>query len=576
MADQDKQASPGGENKAPEPSYSQIQRAAELLKIRKFAQSGGNAASPAPDAPAAAAAPEAAQAAPSASAPDAAPGQNPAAPAAVASAARAEAAAQTPAPGQALAPAPVVAAPAGAAPVAPPAAAVAGAPQAGQPASGAGHGGAAAHGPSMAEPVSVAAPAAARPAPAPAARPRAPKPDLAAFAAAPAPGAAPAPPAAARAAEARRTGGTVPDAQAQALNANAEPSLPADYAELKRQALAKAQAQMPQESRLALPVGTSLQEYTIEWTLGIGGFGITYLAMDTNLEAEVAIKEYFPSDMCARDSGGQVRIKHGEEEPAFKEGLDKFLKECRTLANFKHPNVVRVSRFFQANDTAYMVMDYESGESFKDWLAARKTIDEALLLKMIMPLLDGLDVVHKAGFLHRDIKPANIYVRQDDSMVLLDFGAARHAVGSRSRSLTTIVTPGYAPFEQYHSHGKQGPWTDLYAFGGMLYWVITGAKPIEAPARIKNDALVPASRAGLGRYSPALLAAVDWALLPDENKRPQSVAEFKAALTATTPVALPAAAAPVPAPAPLVKTAKPPAAKQDDKTGETKKWWKPW
>jgi len=221
-------------------------------------------------------------------------------------------------------------------------------------------------------------------------------------------------------------------------------------------------------------------------------------------------------------------------------------------------------------------MDYESGESFKDWLAARKTIDEALLLKMIMPLLDGLDVVHKAGFLHRDIKPANIYVRQDDSMVLLDFGAARHAVGSRSRSLTTIVTPGYAPFEQYHSHGKQGPWTDLYAFGGMLYWVITGAKPIEAPARIKNDALVPASRAGLGRYSPALLAAVDWALLPDENKRPQSVAEFKAALTATTPVALPAAAAPVPAPPPLVKTAKPPPAKQDDKTGETKKWWKPW
>jgi len=428
----------------------------------------------------------------------------------------------------------------------------------------------------MAEPVSVAAPAAARPAPAPAARPRAPQPDWAAFAAVPAPGVAPAPLAAARAAEARRTGGTVPDAQAQALNANAEPSLPADYAELKRQALAKAQAQMPQESRLALPVGTSLQEYTIEWTLGIGGFGITYLAMDTNLEAEVAIKEYFPSDMCTRDGGGRVRIKHSEEEPAFKEGLDKFLKECRTLANFKHPNVVRVSRFFQANDTAYMVMDYESGESFKDWLAARKTIDEALLLKMIMPLLDGLDVVHKAGFLHRDIKPANIYVRQDDSMVLLDFGAARHAVGSRSRSLTTIVTPGYAPFEQYHSHGKQGPWTDLYAFGGMLYWVITGAKPIEAPARIKNDALVPASKAGAGRYSPALLAAIDWALVPDENKRPQSVAEFKAALTATTPVALPAAAAPVPAPPPLVKTAKPPPAKQDDKTGETKKWWKPW
>jgi len=411
-----------------------------------------------------------------------------------------------------------------------------------------------------------------------AAAPAAPKP------AAPAPAPAKAAPAAA--APARGNGGTVPNAQAQAAAAQAEASLPADYAELKRQALLKAQAQMPQESRLALPVGTSLQEYNIEWTLGIGGFGITYLALDTNLEAEVAIKEYFPSDMCARESGGKVRIKTPDEEEAFKEGLDKFLKECRTLANFKHANVVRVSRFFQANNTAYMVMEYESGESFKDWLASRKTIDEALLLKMILPLLDGLDVVHKAGFLHRDIKPANIFVRQDDSMVLLDFGAARHAVGTRSRSLTTIVTPGYAPFEQYHSHGKQGPWTDLYAFGGMMYWVITGAKPVEAPARIKTDAMVPASKAGAGRYSPALLAAVDWALVPDENKRPQSVADFKAALTASTPVAVPVqvatpAATPQPLPKTMIKV--PPKAagpggdpKGDDKSGDAKKWWKPW
>jgi serine/threonine protein kinase len=374
----------------------------------------------------------------------------------------------------------------------------------------------------------------------------------------------------------------VPRPEAQAAAAQAEPSLPADYAELKRQALAKAQANMPQESRLALSVGTSLQEYNVEWTLGIGGFGITYLAMDTNLEAEVAIKEYFPSDMCARESSGKVRIKTPDDEEAFKEGLDKFLKECRTLANFKHPNVVRVSRFFQANATAYMVMDYESGESFKDWLAQRKTIEEALLIKMIMPLLDGLDVVHKAGFLHRDIKPANIFVRKDDSMVLLDFGAARHAVGTRSRSLTTIVTPGYAPFEQYHSHGRQGPWTDLYAFGGMLYWVITGAKPVEAPARIKNDAMVPASKAGAGRFSPSLLAAVDWALVPDESKRPQSVAEFKAALVSPTPVAVPVQhAAPAAAPQPLPSTsvrvgAKPGEKPAGDKTGDAKKWWKPW
>jgi serine/threonine protein kinase len=375
---------------------------------------------------------------------------------------------------------------------------------------------------------------------------------------------------------------TVVFPEAKSAAAKAEASLPADYAELKRQALAKAQAQMPQESRLALPVATNLQEYTVQWTLGIGGFGITYLAMDNNLEAEVAIKEYFPSDMCSRGSDGKVRIKTPEEEDAFKEGLDKFLKECRVLANFKHPNVVRVSRFFQANNTAYMVMDYESGESFRDWLADRKSVGEDKLLKMILPLLDGLDVVHKAGFLHRDIKPANIYVRNDDSMVLLDFGAARHAIGTRSRSLTTIVTPGYAPFEQYHSHGKQGPWTDLYAFAGMLYWVITGSKPIEAPARIKNDGMTPASRAGAGRFSPSFLAAVDWALLPDENKRPQSVADFKAALTAATPVPVPvhtltATTAPVPpAVKPMQAPAKGEAAPNEGKQGDGKKWWKPW
>ncbi|MDB5804688.1 MAG: tyrosine kinase family protein [Betaproteobacteria bacterium] len=539
--DQDKKESPGAPSKGAEPSFSQIQKAAELLKIKRFAQSGAASAAPAAEAalaeaPAPAAQPSAATAAPAPAAPVAPVAATPAAPAPVASAVAAPAPAAPAAAPVAAAPAAVAAKPA---------------PVADKPTMS--------HGPSIAEPVSMAQPAAAR-----------------AAASAPQPAAAPAVGGASR-----NTGGTVPHPEAQAAAADAEPSLPADYAELKRQALLKAQAQMPQESRLALPVGTSLQEYNIEWTLGIGGFGITYLALDTNLEAEVAIKEYFPSDMCARESSGKVRIKTPDEEEAFKEGLDKFLKECRVLANFKHANVVRVSRFFQANNTAYMVMEYESGESFKDWLAARKTIDEALLLKMIMPLLDGLDVVHKAGFLHRDIKPANIFVRQDDSMVLLDFGAARHAVGTRSRSLTTIVTPGYAPFEQYHSHGKQGPWTDLYAFGGMMYWVITGSKPVEAPARIKNDAMIPASKAGAGRYSPALLAAIDWALVPDENKRPQSVSELKAALTAATPVAVPVQQAlPPVAPQPLPKTMikAPPRAdgKTEDRTGDAKKWWKPW
>ena len=365
---------------------------------------------------------------------------------------------------------------------------------------------------------------------------------------------------------------TVARPAAQALAQTAKDSLPSDYADLKRQALLKAKAQMPVESRLALPAGTRLQEYKVEWTLGIGGFGVTYLATDTNLEMQVAIKEYFPADLVMREADASVRVKQAEDEPTFLEGLDKFLLESRTLAKFNHPNVVKVSRFFEMNHTAYMVMRYESGASFREWLSRKGRIDEGQLLKMFMPLLEGLDVVHKAGFLHRDIKPANIFVRQDDSLVLLDFGAARHAIGTKSRSLTTIVTPGYAPFEQYHSRGNQGPWTDLYALGGVLYWTVTGAKPIEAPARVKADGMPPASKLAAGKFNASILAAIDWALLPDENKRPKSVDDFKRGLTSPDPVPLPAATA---ATGPVTKTLKIDSNKPAPAApGDKKDWWK--
>jgi len=297
-------------------------------------------------------------------------------------------------------------------------------------------------------------------------------------------------------------------------------------------------AALPEHNRpttrnhVALPVGYPLQEYTIEALLGTGGFGLTYLARDNNLQRQVAIKEYLPNDLAVRTAGQTVCPRTESDTHGYRIGLDGFLAESRVLASFRHPNIVRVTRFFEANNTAYMVMDYERGEPLRDWLKEHSPIDEARLLQMFLPLLEGLDVVHKACVLHRDIKPANIYVREEDgSLVLLDFGAARYARSDDSRSLTSIVTPGFAPFEQYHTHGAQGPWSDLYAFGGVLYWTVTGEKPLEAPSRVRSDDMPPALSLARGRYSERLLRAIDWALRPDEADRPKAVSQFRAVLT---------------------------------------------
>jgi serine/threonine protein kinase len=302
------------------------------------------------------------------------------------------------------------------------------------------------------------------------------------------------------------------------------------YSELKKRASASGH----DDNRLALPVGYMLLEYRIERVLGIGGFGISYIAHDTNLNAKVEIKEYLPNDLAMRnEETAAVWAKSSRDQEEYRIGLDRFLLESRTLATFRHNNIVRVGRFFEANNTAYMVMDYEFGESLNSWLKKRlesgeNPPDEAHLVQMFVPLLQGLQKVHEAGFLHRDIKPANIYVRDSDgSLVLLDFGAARQTSASASTSgMTSIVTPGYAPFEQYHTHGRQGPWSDLYAMGGVLYWFVAGRKPVEAAARIQSDPQEPAVDVGKGKYSEGFLKAIDWALMPDDTKRPQSVAEF--------------------------------------------------
>jgi serine/threonine protein kinase len=284
------------------------------------------------------------------------------------------------------------------------------------------------------------------------------------------------------------------------------------------------------EAANALPRGYALHEYRIDSVLGAGGFGLTYLATDSNLNLKVALKEYLPGEFAARGEDSTVQPKSSEATDSFQWGLQRFMDEARTLASFRHPNIVRVMRFFEANQTGYMVMEFVEGKSLSDWILTHRPVTQATLLAMAAPLLDGLEVIHRSGYLHRDIKPANIFIRGDGSPVLLDFGSARQLTGG-NQELTAVVSPGYAPLEQYHAHGKQGPWSDLYSFGGVLYWMLTGNKPVEAAARTRQDILAPAARAADARlYSPEFLAAVDWALKPHEEERPQSVIEFKRAL----------------------------------------------
>ncbi|MGH8547037.1 MAG: serine/threonine-protein kinase, partial [Methylococcales bacterium] len=286
--------------------------------------------------------------------------------------------------------------------------------------------------------------------------------------------------------------------------------------------------------RNALKPGYELHWYRIERVLGQGGFGITYLARDLNLDQEVAIKEYLPMELAVREPDFSVQPAadtHGEQ---FKWGLDRFIAEAKTLARFKHPNIVRVLTVFEANRTGYMVMEYEHGDNLKDILMRRGTLEEDELLKIVLPILDGLETVHERGFIHRDIKPANLFIRANDSPVLIDFGSARQALGVETRTLTTLVSSGYAPFEQYYSRGEQqGPWSDIYSLGATLYRAVKGEQPQDAVDRSRAileaapDPLADVGELGQGRYSAHFLKAIAHALRFRREERPQTVAEWR-------------------------------------------------
>ena len=281
------------------------------------------------------------------------------------------------------------------------------------------------------------------------------------------------------------------------------------------------------QNLIALPPGYRLGEYRIERYLGSGGFGITYSAIDEHLDHRVAIKEFLPSSLAVRNTNGRVTVATAEDEPDFQWGLERFLDEARALARFDHPNIVSVKRFLEAHGTGYIVMEYVDGEPLSEMLRRKPTLTEAEIREHVLPLTGGLAKVHSDGLLHRDIKPSNIVVRANGVPVLIDFGSARRAVSAKSRSLTAVITPGYAPLEQYSSSmGDQRATTDIYALGAVLYRCVTGKTPWDATERALEDRLTPAVESADGVYSAGLLTAIDAALAMRADERPRDIAAF--------------------------------------------------
>ncbi len=302
----------------------------------------------------------------------------------------------------------------------------------------------------------------------------------------------------------------------------------------------------------ALQAGYSLGQYRLHDVLGVGGFGITYRAVDEKLRRPVAVKEYLPSDFAMRVSGMEVRPRSPADQEMFTWGLTRFLDEARVLAALNDaPNIVHVYDYLEANGTGYMVMELIEGEPLDKLVARVGKIPAQSILPLLPSLLKGLEAVHRAGYLHRDIKPANVLVRSSGEPVLVDFGAARMSMGQRTQVMTSIYSPGYAPPEQYAfgtEANKQGPWSDIYALAATLHHAITGAAPPDSVRRLAKDSYVPLTKSAAGQYPPGFLAAIDAALSLSIDRRPQSVAAWSQMLFGDNR-APPSGPAPAPVPA---------------------------
>ncbi|MBX2881146.1 MAG: protein kinase [Granulosicoccus sp.] len=286
-------------------------------------------------------------------------------------------------------------------------------------------------------------------------------------------------------------------------------------------------------SAKALDPGYQITWYTIRETLGQGGFGITYLAYDNNLDREVAIKEYLPTAFAHRHVDYSVKPITSDHLEHYSWGLNNFLKEAKTLAKFNHDNIVRVHTVFEANNTAYMVMEYEQGENLASIIKERGSITQDFQKKIFYPIIEGLTKIHELGFIHRDIKPANIYIRANGSPVLIDFGSARQTALQETGEFTALISQGYTPLEQYSAdYGEQGPWTDLYALAATIYHGITGAKPDDTLSRSARmlrsqpDRVTPLSASDNPGYEQQFLDATFAGLSLQPEHRPQSLANW--------------------------------------------------
>jgi serine/threonine protein kinase len=295
---------------------------------------------------------------------------------------------------------------------------------------------------------------------------------------------------------------------------------------------------MAQQANEPLPSGHLLEEYTIDRQLSLGGFSIVYLAWDP-AGKQVAIKEYIPNSLALRGKGETKPVITADHIGAFRYGMKCFFEEGRALARLSHPNVIRVLNFFRANGTVYLVMEYEHGRTLQEYIQKHQGhISERFMRGVFTRMLNGLREVHSHKLLHLDMKPSNIYLRADNTPVLIDFGAARQTLASDQPMLKPMYTPGFASPEHYNTRKDLGPWSDIYSVGASMYACLAGSAPQAADSRLNKDNLVPAMMRWDGQFSDRMLEIIDWCLNLNHLYRPQSVFTLQKALVeAVTPPA---------------------------------------